>query len=347
MAIFNMVGWGWWGGSTPNYLCFTANSAWSTVKLNKTWSPTSVTLETSVDGINWSTYTIGDTITLNNIFDKVYFRNTSTTDTWFSTSTSNYYQFSMSGEIIWSWDVNYLLNKNSTDTVSSNCYARLFWWCTSLITAPLFPATNLASYCYRGTFYWCTSLLTAQAILPATTLPSRSYQSMFQNCSSLSNAPAILATTVSDYSCNAMFNNCKNLVNSQQILRALTVSNNTYSSMFEWCTNLKTAPKLPATTLWASCYSSMFRDCTNLEKLPELPATTLSNYCYMLMFFNCSKIKLSTSKTWDYQTAYRIPKSWTGTEGTASINSMFSWTGWTFTWTPSINTTYYTSNTVV
>ena len=56
-----------WREKEPDYLCFTANTAGSKVTLNKTGSPTAVTLETSTDGINWSTYTIGSTITLSNI----------------------------------------------------------------------------------------------------------------------------------------------------------------------------------------------------------------------------------------------------------------------------------------
>jgi hypothetical protein len=50
-----------------DYLCFTANTAGSTVKLIKNGSPTTVTLETSTDGNTRTTYTIGDTITLSNI----------------------------------------------------------------------------------------------------------------------------------------------------------------------------------------------------------------------------------------------------------------------------------------
>jgi hypothetical protein len=65
------------------------------------------------------------------------------------------------------------------------------------------------------------------------------------------------------------------------------------------------------------------------------------------MFRNCSKIKLSTTQTWEYQTEYRIPTTWTWTSWSSSLSNMFTSTWWTFTWTPSINTTYYTSNTVV
>ena len=67
------------------------------------------------------------------------------------------------------------------------------------------------------------------------------------------------------------------------------------------------------------------------------------------MFYGCTKIKLSTTKIGEYQTAYRIPKSGTGTTATDALKNMFSSTGGTFTGTPEINTTYYlsTSNAVV
>jgi len=101
----------------PDYLCFTANTAGSTIKLNKTWSPTVVTLETSADGNIWSTYTIWDTITLSSIWSKVYFRNTSETTTWLS-STSWYYNFVMTWSISGWWDVTSLINKNCTATIT-------------------------------------------------------------------------------------------------------------------------------------------------------------------------------------------------------------------------------------
>lgn len=224
------------------YLCFTANTAGSTVALNKQGSPTVVTLETSTDGSNWSTYTIWNTITLSNIWDKVYWRNTSETTTGFSTAANARYYFSMTWSIAASGDITSLINKNCTDTLSWN-------------------------YC---------------------------------------------------------FNN-----------------------LFESCTSLTTPPKLIATTLTQYCYYYMFMNCTDLEVLPKLPAITLAKYCYNSMFYMCSKIKLSTTQTWVYQTLYRIPTTWTWTTATNALQNMFASTTWTFTWTPSINTTYYTSNTLV
>ena len=143
---------------------------------------------------------------------------------------------------------------------------------------------------------------------------------LFFECTSLTTAPKLPATSLWDYG---------------------------YFCMFAWCTNLKTAPSLPATTTQPYCYYQMFHHCENLEQLPQLPSTTLANFCYQQMFQYCSKIKLSTSQTGEYQTAYRIPNTWTWTSWTDSTSFMFWNTWWTFTANPIINTTYYTSNTVV
>ena len=116
--------------------------------------------------------------------------------------------------------------------------------------------------------------------------------------------------------------------------------------MFYWCTSLTSIPTLPATTLDTACYRHMFRNCTSLSALPKLPATTLAAACYFCMFYNCSNIKISTTKTWEYQTPYRIPTTWSWTTATDALSYMFTNTWWTFTSNPSINTTYYTSNTV-
>lgn len=124
-------------------------------------------------------------------------------------------------------------------------------------------------------------------------------------------------------------------------LPAATLKEGCYGSMFEGCMGLTQAPALPATTLDESCYSWMFSNCQGLTQAPALPATTLISGCYQYMFEDCSNIKLSTTKTGIYQTAYRIPKQGTGTTATNALLNMFAGTGGTFTGTPSINTTYY------
>ena len=148
------------------------------------------------------------------------------------------------------------------------------------------------------------------------------YSSMFYGCTSLTTAPELPATRLSS-SC--------------------------YSNMFNGCTSLTTAPALPATTLGEYCYDQMFQGCTALTTVPELPATTLADWCYNNMFWGCTKIKMSITKTGEYQTPYIIPKSGTGTDATGALLNMFFDTGGTFIGAPIINTTYYlsTSNTVV
>lgn len=143
--------------------------------------------------------------------------------------------------------------------------------------------------------------------------------------------------------------------NIENLLDYVTVAKGEHPPMHEYCyqylfygaVSLISAPVLPATTLSRCCYYYMFGGCTNLQSLPALPATKLADECYCGMFYNCEKIKISTAQTEEYKTAYRIPVSGTATTATDCFNTMFAKTGGTFTDTPSINTTYYTSNEVV
>ena len=143
-----------------------------------------------------------------------------------------------------------------------------------------------------------------------------------------------------------MFCECRSLTTAPE-LPATKLAISCYGSMFDGSTALTTAPALPATRLAYGCYHSMFKGCTALTTAPALPATRLSERCYNFMFRGCTNIKLSTTQTGEYQTPYRIPKSGTGTTATDALTDMFLNTGGTFTGTPTINTTYYTSNTVV
>ena len=121
-----------------------------------------------------------------------------------------------------------------------------------------------------------------------------------------------------------------------------TLARRCYQRMFQGCTSLTTAPELPATTLSDNCYQYMFQGCTSLTTAPELPATTLKDYCYQYMFQGCTGLKISTTQTGEYTTAWRIPS--TGEIAAVAFNwniDMLANTGGTFTANPSINTTYY------
>lgn len=166
------------------WLCFTAEEAGSTVKMNKIGSAPAVELEYSVDGgMTWSPFTVGSTeVTLSSIGDKMYLRGDNTT---FASSTSMYNYFVMTGKIAASGKITSIIDSSmEATTLATYCYYGMFNGCTSLTTAPELPATELADYCYASMFNGCTSLTVAPE-LPATTLATQCYAGMFSNCLSL------------------------------------------------------------------------------------------------------------------------------------------------------------------
>ena len=320
--------------STPpvfnDYLCFTANQSNSTLKLTygnssgSSYHTMPHYFEISDNGVYWEDYNPNRlwswvTITLNNVWDKVYIRNKSETPVSFGTLPYRY-RFEMSGSIAASWDISSLLCRSGSTTIPWGYFMQLFYMCTALTSAPKLPFTALTSYCYENMFAGCTNLTTAPT-LPATTVADYAYYQMFTGCTALTSAPQLPATT--------LWASC-------------------YFGMFSGCTNITQTPSLPATTLTPSCYREMF-SYSGVTTLTELPATTMADYCYIRMFRNCWNIKLSETQTWDYQTEFRIPSAWTGDESSATspFVNMFAGTWWTFTGTPTINTTYYTSNTII
>lgn len=93
-----------------------------------------------------------------------------------------------------------------------------------------------------------------------------------------------------------------------------------FQGLFRNCTQLTTAPKLPATTLANACYRSMFNGCTSLTQAPDLPATTLADECYQAMFLNCAKISSVTMLSPSDQLTTDNFRSWlsgTGTDATS------------------------------
>ena len=152
-----------------------------------------------------------------------------------------------------------------------------------------------------------------------------------------SNPPAAVA----NFCYAVMFYGCTNLITAPE-LPATTLAKYCYQGMFNDCTSLTAAPELPATTLAEACYANMFSRCTSLVQAPELPATTLEKYCYQGMFNGCTSLKVSTTQSSEYPTAWKIPSSGAiSSTATNWNNKMLANTGGTFTSNPSINTTYY------
>jgi len=142
-------------------LCFTANTAGSTVAMVVTGTPTSIpNFQYSYDGVDWSEFIVGTTtITLVNISDKVYFKGNNPDGV--NKNSYPFYRFVTTGSIMASGNIMSLIDNGACNTLvmpCSHCFFGLFTSCTSLITPPELPATTLTYYCYAYMFYGCTSL---------------------------------------------------------------------------------------------------------------------------------------------------------------------------------------------
>ena len=200
------------GQQEPDALNFTMPNG-GTITLTRTGSPTTVTLEYTLDGgatwTEWEEVNSVRTLTLN-AGEKVYIRNTSTSSTGFSTSINDYYQFAMTDTTEAHGNVNSLLCKNPNDAVlTPYCYRALFRD-SSIVTAPKLPSTTLADYCYHSMFV--RTNLTAAPELPSTTLAVGCYYAMFR----------------------------QSLIEDSPILRAETLLNECYAYMFYYTYSLKT-----------------------------------------------------------------------------------------------------------
>ena len=86
-----------------------------------------------------------------------------------------------------------------------------------------------------------------------------------------------------------LFEGCTQLTSAPK-LPAATLAWNCYKSMFSGCSSLTTAPELPATALAAECYAEMFYGCESLTSAPALPAINLADGCYYMMFRGCTQL---------------------------------------------------------
>ena len=203
------------GSATSDALCFTAQEPGSTIKITKNGDAPAVNLQTSTDGKSWTPYTVEDTITLENVGDKVYFKAVGSNSA-LASSPDAYHKFTTeSGQFEASGNVNSLLEEDeeTARTMSLEnrqfCYAYLFSG-TLLTKAPELPATTLAYGCYAFMFDNCP-LLTQAPVLPAEDLAGFCYYYMFENCTALTQAPELSAYQLVD-SCYAyMFQGCTSL----------------------------------------------------------------------------------------------------------------------------------------
>ena len=281
-------------------------------------NPSGTALECSTDNINWESYVSATTISAGKLggWYRLYFRGRNNTTV--STAATQCFQISGIG-------VKCVGNLNNLINYSGN-------------------VTTIANSALKGLFH-SQQAIDFDVTLPAVSVGNNAYEQMFYGCKSMTKAPELPATTLGNNCYHEMFWSCISLKTPPPVLPALALVVSCYESMFAGCYRLISPPPIMATSLASACCKTMFQNCNNLEKLPKLYSTTLVTNCYTTMFYDCPKIKLSETQTDEYQTPYIIPYTGTGTG--SGTNNMFLNTGGTFTGTPAINTTYYTSNELV
>ena len=296
-----------------------------TIKKNSS-SASTLTIEKSLDGTNWSsmgsTSTTGITATVP-ANGKLYLR--CSTDTWgkYAGSWTYYYnsincsgRFNTGGNIMsLLYGSNFTGEETTFPSGSTYTFYNLFNGATTLVSAEnlLLPAMVLTTCCYQYLFNGCSSLTTAPA-LPATTLDSNCYNSLFYHCTSLTTAPALPATSLA-YRC--------------------------YYSLFSGCSSLTTAPELPATSLAQYCYSYIFSGCTSLNYIkvgftawPNMSSSSASDYQSTSYW---TKLSVNTTGTFVCPAALsqEFNASGNNTGGTSSISGYtnaipYGWTVQTY-----------------
>jgi len=172
----------------PNYLKFTAVKATDVAFVINGTLTTTPSLEYSKNGDPWSSYTFGNSVSLD-IGENVRFKAASE-NTSFSESGANYITFTSTDKINASGNVMSLVDSTCASiTIPSDwCFASLFNGCANLVSIEglELPATTLTTNCYQNMFNGCSSI-TSIPDLPATNLPNGCYTYMFYECTSLPN----------------------------------------------------------------------------------------------------------------------------------------------------------------
>ena len=267
------------------------------------------TYQTSTNGTDWTDYTLGTKISLNN-GESVYFRcsNHPTTQTDF-----DYVYFTMWGKIeAWHNAYSMISSDFSSAEASVGEYGMngLFEYCQSLTKAPLL-LNALGIGCYYGTFIGCTSLTKAPS-LPATNLARGCYKVMFGECVSLTQAPELPATTLADNCYERMFSGCRSL-------KEVRVSATTTATdaLKEWLSNVSVTGDFycdPNATIFPTGTSGIPKNWRRLNINEEAPAVDdITKPLTFKATQDGSTVKLTKigSPSGDFQTSRDGGNTWT------------------------------------
>ncbi len=232
----------------PDYLCFTALEA-GTFTLTIPAAVTTANLsyvEYSLDGVNWvktdnsSSEVVITTPTIAQ-GGKVYWRGSGVRMTQSHTAANNASRFSSTGRFDLSGHLLSLLkgdNYESTTGIGSYTFCNLFYPCTGIVHAhdlviPLLNEQGMFFRLFRG----CTSLVSAPS-LPQTEIPSWGFREMFYECTLLPTIANMVATTFGNTCCQAMYQGCTSLTSVTLPTPTSYSGTGQFQLMFYNCSNL-------------------------------------------------------------------------------------------------------------
>lgn len=230
----------------------------------------------------------------------------------------------------------------------------LFINCSNLTTVPqiITDTDTLTASIFKSLFENCTSLRDASNLQLPNKLSENCFSSMFSGCSSLIAPPEIpISNPVPDDAYSYMFSNCTNLINPPKIgsFNGITLNGTgCFQGMFEWCSSLVKPISIDGAIIdntGTFSLGNMYYNCSSLQALPSIANITMANTSTVntlylrSMFSGCSKIKVSQTRTSEYNQPYKIPNIEISSRGAQYV---FKDTSGTFTSEDiTSNTTYY------
>ena len=208
-------------------------------------------------------------------------------------NTSPVIEYSFDCETWDSWDFS-AINVASGNTVYFRGKQDVYYDYEECQSTLAYGANNYSTFVLTGRFSasgTVQSLLTSRNRALQLGTPSYAFYRLFKDCVGLITPPNLTAISINYHAYEEMFSGCTNLESAPALpALELETGKRCYKGMFYNCQKLVTPPELPARTLREGCYYEMFQGCTSLEVAPILPATVIAANSYCRMFYGCSKI---------------------------------------------------------
>ena len=169
-------------------------------------------------------------------------------------------------------------------TDMSNC----FYNCHALPKAPELPASIQM---LSSTFYYCSNMTEFPSIIPKTVINT---SSCFYYCSKMVTPPEFEHTDGSNLYAGRMFQNCSNLTSAPKIPNGV----DNIQGMFMGCSKLQVPPTIPDSV---TNMQETFNNCTGLTQNPNVPTgVTNLKYAFSNSSITAITIPLTNLTTYDY-----------------------------------------------